>query len=159
MQKMNDSEKAALRLEVEKLRRGEVEWLQVLVRILDHVFVLHAAAMRSGQPKLAEQITNFKMPAATPRAASAWCRLPPSRMSRSTPNATRSAGSKEKPPAGAVVAETVGAGSRFRAGFCAPRSCACATGMRPETSRKNPNPLRHPCRKKPEDQLPLESPE
>src|SRR5271154_786886 len=34
MQKMNDSEKTALRLEVEKLRRGEIEWLQVLVRIL-----------------------------------------------------------------------------------------------------------------------------
>ena len=59
MQKMNDSEKAALRLEVEKLRRGEGEWLQVLVRILDHVFVLHAAAARSGQPKLAEQISQF----------------------------------------------------------------------------------------------------
>ena len=52
MQKMNDSEKAALRLEVEKLRRGEGEWLQVLVRILDHVFALHAAAVRSGEPKV-----------------------------------------------------------------------------------------------------------
>ena len=60
MQKMNDSEKAALRLEIEKLRRGESEWLQVLVRILDHVFLLHAAAARSGQPKLAEQIANFQ---------------------------------------------------------------------------------------------------
>ena len=53
MQKMNDSEKAALRLEVEKLRRGEAEWLQALVRVLDNVFMLHAAATRSGQPKLA----------------------------------------------------------------------------------------------------------
>ena len=59
MQKMNDSEKAALRLEIEKFRRGEGEWLQVLVRILDHVFLLHAAAARSGQPKLAEQIAQF----------------------------------------------------------------------------------------------------
>ena len=60
MRKMNDSEKAALRLEIEKLRRGEAEWMQVLVRILDHVFVLHAAAARSGQPKLVEQISNFQ---------------------------------------------------------------------------------------------------
>jgi molecular chaperone GrpE (heat shock protein) len=60
MQKMNDSEKAALRLEVEKLRRAEGDWLQVLVRILDHVFALHAAAERSGQPKLTDQISSFQ---------------------------------------------------------------------------------------------------
>jgi len=60
MQKMNDSEKAALRLETEKLRRVEGEWLQVVVRILDHVFLLHAAAARSGQPQLAEQIAHFQ---------------------------------------------------------------------------------------------------
>jgi molecular chaperone GrpE (heat shock protein) len=60
MERMNDSEKAALRLEVEKLRRAEGDWLQVLVRILDHIFALHAAAARSGQPKLAEQISNFQ---------------------------------------------------------------------------------------------------
>src|SRR6516164_3526094 len=60
MQKMNDSEKAALRLEVEKMRRGEAEWLQMLVRVFDHIFALHAAAVRSGQPQLAEQITHFQ---------------------------------------------------------------------------------------------------
>jgi len=59
-QKMNDSERAALRLEVEKLRRGEAEWLQILVRILDHIFALHTAAVRSGQPELVEQIGNFQ---------------------------------------------------------------------------------------------------
>ena len=60
MQKMNDSEKAALRLEVEKLHRGEAEWLQTLVRVLDNIFALHTAAARSGQPKLAEQIAQFQ---------------------------------------------------------------------------------------------------
>jgi molecular chaperone GrpE (heat shock protein) len=60
MKKMNDSEKAALRLEIEKMRRGEAEWLQVLVRIFDHIFALQAAAARSGQPKLVEQITQFQ---------------------------------------------------------------------------------------------------
>src|SRR5476649_2158850 len=43
MQKMNDTEKATLRLEIEKLHRGETEWLQVLVHILDHIFALQAA--------------------------------------------------------------------------------------------------------------------
>jgi molecular chaperone GrpE (heat shock protein) len=58
--KLNDSEKAALRLEADKLRRVEGEWLQVVARILDHVFALHNAATRSGQPELADQIGNFQ---------------------------------------------------------------------------------------------------
>lgn len=58
--KMNDAEKGALRLEVEKLRRTEGDWLQVLARILDHIFALHNAAARSNQPELAAQIANFQ---------------------------------------------------------------------------------------------------
>lgn len=58
--KLNDTEKGALRLEVEKLRRAEGEWLQVLARILDHIFALHNAASRSGNTDLAEQIGNFQ---------------------------------------------------------------------------------------------------
>ncbi|MBC8094179.1 MAG: nucleotide exchange factor GrpE, partial [Akkermansiaceae bacterium] len=61
IQKTNDSEKATLRLEVEKMRRAEVEWLQVVVRILDHVFALHQAAARSKQPGIAEQLGKFQM--------------------------------------------------------------------------------------------------
>ncbi|HEY5915420.1 MAG TPA: nucleotide exchange factor GrpE [Verrucomicrobiae bacterium] len=60
MQRANDSEKSTLRLEVEKLRRGEQDWLQVLVRMLDHVHALHAGAVRSGQPNLIEQLTHFQ---------------------------------------------------------------------------------------------------
>ena len=60
MQRANDSEIAALKLEVEKLRRAESEWLQVLVRVMDHVFALHQAAVHSNQPKVAEQVTRFQ---------------------------------------------------------------------------------------------------
>lgn len=60
IQKTSDSEKATLRLEIEKLRRGEVEWLQVVVRILDHVFAVHQAALRSRQPGLADQLGRFQ---------------------------------------------------------------------------------------------------
>jgi hypothetical protein len=56
MQKANDSEKANLRLEVDKLRRSETDWLQVLVRMLDHVYALHLGAIRSGQPALIAQL-------------------------------------------------------------------------------------------------------
>jgi len=60
MEKANDSEKATLRLEVEKLRRGEGQWLQVLVHLLDHVFALHQAGARSGQPNLEAQLGRFQ---------------------------------------------------------------------------------------------------
>jgi len=58
--KLNDTEKGALRLEVEKLRRTEGEWIQVVARILDHIFALYLAASRSGQPELADQIGHFQ---------------------------------------------------------------------------------------------------
>jgi molecular chaperone GrpE (heat shock protein) len=114
MQKMNDSEKAALRLEIEKFRRGEAEWLQVLVRVLDHVFLLNAAAARSGQPKLAEQIANFQNAC---RDAARRIGLVPFSAEPDEPfNAERhqAAGTEEKPPAGAIVAETVGSGFTFQ---------------------------------------------
>ena len=60
MKKASDSEKATLRLEVEKLKRSENDWLQVLVRVLDHVYALHRAAKHSGQPNLIEQLAHFQ---------------------------------------------------------------------------------------------------
>jgi len=60
MEKANDSEKAHLRLEVDKLRRSEGEWLQNMVYILDHIYALYQAGLRSGQPALLEQLGNFQ---------------------------------------------------------------------------------------------------
>lgn len=60
LQKTNDSEKGTLRLEAEKLRRAEAEWLGVLVHILDHVFALTRAAERSGQDRVIAQLTQFQ---------------------------------------------------------------------------------------------------
>ncbi len=60
LEKANETEKAHLRLEVEKLRRAEGEWLQVVVRILDHIYALNQAAARSGQPGLISQLSQFQ---------------------------------------------------------------------------------------------------
>lgn len=60
IQRQNDTEKATLRLEVDKLRRSEGEWLQVSMRMLDHVFALFAAAQRSGQQNVIAQIGQFQ---------------------------------------------------------------------------------------------------
>ena len=60
MAKANDSEKAHLRLEVEKLHRSEGEWVQTVVRVLDHVYALYLAGVKSGQGTLRENLTNFQ---------------------------------------------------------------------------------------------------
>lgn len=60
LQQAHDTEREHLRLEVSKLRRAEGEWLQVLVRVFDHVYALCMAGVRSGQPQLAEQLGHFQ---------------------------------------------------------------------------------------------------
>jgi molecular chaperone GrpE (heat shock protein) len=60
LQRTNDGEKATLRLESEKLRRAEAEWLGVLVHILDHIFALTSAAERSGQQNVITQLNQFQ---------------------------------------------------------------------------------------------------
>ncbi len=60
LSKLNDGERNHLRLEVEKLRRVEGDWLGITVRLLDHVYALHRAGVRSGQRNVIEQLTSFQ---------------------------------------------------------------------------------------------------
>lgn len=60
MAQANDREKSALKLEVDKLKRGEAEWLQVVVVMMDHVHALYHAGLRSGQQNVVNQLTNFR---------------------------------------------------------------------------------------------------
>ncbi|MBC8095134.1 MAG: hypothetical protein H7Y43_04915, partial [Akkermansiaceae bacterium] len=111
IQKTNDSEKATLRLEVEKMRRAEGEWLQVVVRILDHVFALHQAAVRSRQSGIAEQLGKFQMAchdAARRIGLAAFAAAP-----AETYDAQRHQlvdGPDAKAPEGAVIEDTVATG-------------------------------------------------
>ncbi len=61
MQQANDAEKAHLRLETDKLRRGEGEWLQIVVTLLDHVYALNQAGERAAQPAVREQLGRFQV--------------------------------------------------------------------------------------------------
>ena len=56
----DEKDKNHLRLEAEKLRRSEADWLQVVVRLLDHVYALQQAGARSGKPELAENLARFQ---------------------------------------------------------------------------------------------------
>ncbi|HEY3863657.1 MAG TPA: nucleotide exchange factor GrpE [Verrucomicrobiae bacterium] len=60
LQKASDAEKTHLRTETEKLRRAEMDWLQVVIHILDHAAALQQAARHSGQPALVEQVGQFQ---------------------------------------------------------------------------------------------------
>jgi len=113
MQKMNDNEKATLRLEVEKARRSEGEWLQTLVHILDHVYALTCAASRSGQPQLASQLENFQ---AACRSTARRMGLTPFVAADGEPfDAERhQVAGDTKPEAGAVVTDTIGTGYTFQ---------------------------------------------
>jgi molecular chaperone GrpE (heat shock protein) len=111
--KLNDTEKGALRLEVEKLRRAEGDWLQVVARILDHIFALHTAAARSGQPELAEQIGQFQNAC---RDAARRVGLTPfgAEPGEKFDAARHRAHGVENPPAEAVAAETLAPGLTFQ---------------------------------------------
>ena len=111
--KMNDAEKGALRLEVEKLRRLEGDWLQVVARILDHIFALHNAAARSGQPELAEQVSQFQHAC---RDTARRVGLVPFDITPGEKfDAERQrAHGVENPPADAVAAETLAPGLTFQ---------------------------------------------
>jgi molecular chaperone GrpE (heat shock protein) len=59
--RQNDAEKQTLRLEVEKLRRAEGDWLQTVVRMLDHAYLLFRAAVQSRQENVARQVGQFQL--------------------------------------------------------------------------------------------------
>jgi len=112
-EKLNDGEKATLRLEVEKLRRAEGEWLQVVARILDHIFALHNAAARSGNADLAEQITSFQNAC---RDVARRVGLTPfmAEPDEKFDAQKHRAHGVENPPADAVAAETLAPGLTFQ---------------------------------------------
>jgi hypothetical protein len=128
MQRSNDTEKANLRLEVDKLRRMEADWLQVLVRMLDHVYALHQGAVRSGQPRVIEQLGNFQ---AACRDAARRVGLIPYAANAAEPfDAQRHqlVDVEAKAPAGAVVAETIAAGYTFQGRLIRPALVRVSNG-------------------------------
>lgn len=178
MKKANDTEKTALRLEVDKLHRAEADWLQVLVRILDHVFALHAGAVRTGEAKFAAPVGDFQNAC---RDAARRIGLAPFEAAAGEPFSAerhQAAGSKEPPPAAAVVAETVGAGYTYQGRLLRPALVRLrdanppveAPAAKPVATPKpapapkpavvsKPAPAKSPAPADEEAQLPFESPD
>jgi molecular chaperone GrpE (heat shock protein) len=154
MQQVNSSEKATLRLEVEKLRRAESEWLQVLVRMLDHVYALHTGALRSGQPNLIEQVGNFqnacreviRRVGLTPFSAAPAEPFDPQRHQILEGNGAA--------PEGGSVAETVATGYTFQGRLLRPALVRLRNGEPQGLSQQEEQPA---TEKGTQSDLPLES--
>jgi len=125
--KLNDTEKGALRLEVEKvasqLKANGCRWWPAS---LITFFALHTAASRAGQPELAEQIGSFRMPAATPPDASgSRCSMLCRR--KNLMRKKHRAHGVENPPADAIVAETLAPRPDVQSRLIRPALVRCAT--------------------------------
>jgi len=113
MGRLNESEKAHLRLEVEKLRRSESDWLGVLVRLLDHVHALHQAGVRSGQRNVIEQLTSFQNACRdTARRIGLLAIVP--EPGRPFDSALHQLFDQTTPPAGSIIGEIVAPGYTFQ---------------------------------------------
>jgi molecular chaperone GrpE (heat shock protein) len=113
LSKANDQERANMRLEIEKLRRAEQQWLEVTVRMLDHTHAIVGAAKRSGQENLIAQLAQFQNA----------CRDQARRMGLLPYEAQAGEAFDERghhwekegtPPSGSIVAETLATGFTFQ---------------------------------------------
>ena len=139
MKKANDTERAHLRLEVEKLRRTEAEWVQVVVRMLDHTFALAQAAQRSAQPSVAAQLNQFQnacRDAARRVGLTAFAAQPGDPFDAKTHQLTDT---QAAPAAGVRVAETLATGYTFQGQLIRP-ALVQLEPQRPQPAEQLPLP-------------------
>jgi molecular chaperone GrpE (heat shock protein) len=114
MKKASDSEKATLRLEVDKLKRAETDWLQVLVRVLDHVYALHRAGKHSGQQNLIEQLAHFQNACRDAARRIGLVAFAPASGDTFEPGQHQTADGRKDIPDDAKIFETVATGYTFQ---------------------------------------------
>lgn len=156
MQKINDGEKANLRLEVEKMRRAENDWLNVAVHTLDHVYALYHAAERAGQMNLIAQLNQFQN--ACRDAARRVGLLPyvPEPAELFNPERHQWADGKT-PPEGSRVAEALAAGFTFQGRLLRPALVRVQTETASPAETTEPESAGLPAETSADqDQLPLE---
>ena len=152
MQKINEGEKSTLRLEAEKLRRAETDWLQVLVHVLDHVHALHTGAARSGQPRLVEQLTHFQNACRDAARRVGLLAFAASPGEKFDTQRHQSANGDKTPPAGAVIAEALAPGYTLQGRLVRPALVRVTGDGSSETA-----PTQSPAASAEQNQLPLEA--
>jgi hypothetical protein len=113
-------------IEVEHLRQQESDWVQALVRMLDHVYALQQGALQSGQPTLIEQISTFQdacREVAKHVELRPFVAEPDEEFDRQRHQLCESEGPV---PSRAIVAETIATGYTFRGRLLRPASVLLA---------------------------------
>lgn len=110
----HETERSTLRLEIEKLRRSEHDWLQVLTGIMDHVYALHQAALRSGQPELSRQIGLFQRACRDLARRVGLVPFAPEENQPFDPNLHHLADANTQPPPNALISRIIAAGYTYQ---------------------------------------------
>ncbi len=114
MEKAHDQDRANLRLEIEKLRRSESDWLQVTIRMLDHIYALNMAAGRSGQQNVIQQLSQFQMACRDVARRVGLVPYIPLKDEPYNPQAHQVADTKETAETKPEIAETVATGFTYQ---------------------------------------------
>lgn len=149
MQKANDAEKAHLRLEVDKARRAETEWLQILVRLFDHIYALYMAGVHSGQPNLRQQLGNFQTACRDIVRRVGFVPLEAAPGEPFDEMKHQPLDSNGPPPPGACVAETVATGYSFQGRLLRPPVVRLTVPTDRQTSPEQGSPSSVPAETEP----------
>jgi len=114
MQKASDAEKGHLRFEVDKLRRSEGDWLQVLVMMMDHIYALYLAGRRSGQQNIIQQLAAFQNACRDVARRVGLIAFEAQPNEPFNPKMHQLLNESEKPPGQSIVSETVAPGYMFQ---------------------------------------------
>lgn len=114
MEKAHDQDRANMRLEIEKLRRSESDWLQVTIRMLDHIYALNMAAGRSGQQNIIQQLSQFQNACRDVARRVGLVPFVPQKDEPYNPQAHQVADTKETAETRPEIAETVATGFTYQ---------------------------------------------
>jgi molecular chaperone GrpE (heat shock protein) len=139
LQKANDNERATLRLEVEKFRRMEGEWLQVVVRLLDHTYALYRAAERSGQRTLIDQMGLFQNSCRDAARRMGVVPVVPAVNDHFDPQVHHVPESHPKPAIGAPIGDILATGFTYQGRLIRPAMVVLASDKDGEADADGPN--------------------
>ena len=154
MEKARESEKATLQLEVQKLRRAETDWLQVLIHVLDHTYALYKAAERSSQRSVADQISAFQNACRDAARRVGLTPFVPAVSEAFDSSRHQLLDANGKVPEGASVADTIATGFTYQGRIIRPALVQLQTGT--AIDKENSESLPTPSAEGQQPALPLE---
>ena len=114
LERANEQERAGMRLEIEKLRRMEGDWLKVSVQMLDHTFAVSQAALRSGQQGLINQLHQFQNACRDAARRMGLAPFVPQAGDLFDPQAHQLPDPKANPPESAMVGDVLATGYTYQ---------------------------------------------